>query len=165
MLSPSDTCKTNQRKYQREMKVAPPFIKHCLHCLHCFDCLHCLHYLHSGIYINVGLLTWWHCWHCYIAACRIGFGAESGTDWVDNSGVGEKLSWSLYLWWCLTKLVHSRQGHPSSGESLGQGEDFPQQHNRSKQPAVIAGCYDFTLYFYCRSLKRSYFLLIKSAVH
>ena len=39
VLSPSDTCKTNQRKYQREMKVAPPFIKHCLHCLHCFDCL------------------------------------------------------------------------------------------------------------------------------
>ena len=42
VLSPSDTCKTNQRKYQREMKVAPPFIKHCLHCLHCFDCLQCL---------------------------------------------------------------------------------------------------------------------------
>ena len=87
------------------MKVAPPFIKHCLHCLHCFDCLHCLHYLHSGIYINVGLLTWWHCWHCYIAACRIGFGAESGTGWVDYSA----LQWSgwkaIMLWISISSMV------------------------------------------------------------
>ena len=144
VLSPSDTCKTNQRKYQREMKVAPPFIKHCLHCLHCFDCLQCLS-LPSQWHIHkcrptymMTLLTLLHSCMPYRFRSRK-WDWLSGLQWSGWKTIMLRISISSMVFDIVGPLEArtSKFGGLSGARILG--EDFP-QHNRSKQPAVIAGC-------------------------